>query len=155
MFPKTHFLLGILFVICLYVFFYPLISIFGLLIIFLSSVFIDIDHYFYYIFRKKDLNPFRAHEWYIKNMRRFHSLDKKQMKNFYLGFYFLHGIESLIILFLLGIYLSPIFNFILIGFLFHLIMDFIAEVIFEQRIDKISFIYNILTFGKLINIDTI
>lgn len=149
MLPRTHFLLGIIFVAILYFFFYPVISIFGLTIILLSSVLIDIDHYIYYIFKKRDWNPFRAHKWYIKNIRKLYSLSKKQTKAFYLGLYFFHGIEILIILFLLGNYISQFFNFILIGFLFHLSMDFITEIIFEQRFDKISFIYNLLTFRKL------
>jgi len=155
MLPQTHFILGIIFVILLYFLFSPIISIFGLAIILLSSVLIDIDHYVYYIFKKKDLNLFTAHKWYIKNIRKLYSMNKEQKKKVYLGFYFFHGIESLIILFFLGFYLSPIFNLIFIGFLFHLFVDFISEIMFEHRFGKLSVIYDLFTFRKLTNLDTI
>lgn len=154
MLPKTHFILGIIFVSCLYLFFYPYISILGLLVIFLSSVLIDIDHYFYYIFKKRDLNLFRAYKWYIKNARKLCSLKREQMKNLYIGIYFFHGVEILIILLLLGIYIHSFFIFIFFGFLFHLVVDILAGILFEQRFDKISFIYNILTFKKLTPIES-
>ncbi len=155
MLPQIHFILGIVFVAILYFFFSPIISIFGLTIILLSSVVIDIDHYIYYIFKKNDLNPFTAYKWYIKNIRKLYSMSKEQKKKIYLGFYFLHGVESLIILLFLGFYLYPIFNFIFIGFLFHLFVDFITEIMFEQRFSKLSVIYNLFIFKKLTNLDAI
>lgn len=152
MLPKIHFILGIIFVAILYFFFSPIISPFGLAIILLSSVFIDADHYVYYVFRKKNLNPFKSHEWYIQNVRKVYSLNKENREKVYLGLYFFHGVESLITLFIFGIF-YPIFTFVLIGFIFHLTVDFISEIILKDRLDKISFIYNIFAFKKLINIE--
>jgi hypothetical protein len=120
-------------------------------IIFLSSVFIDIDHYFYYISKKRNLNPFKAYEWYHQNVKKIYSLSKESRGKVYIGLYYFHGIEVLIIFFFLGA-ISPLFIFILIGFIFHLLADFISEVIFQQRLDKISIIYNIFTFRKLVHI---
>ncbi len=153
--PQIHFILGIFFVVILYFLFSPVISVFGLTIIFLSSVLIDADHYIYYIFRKKDLNIFKAYKWHKKNTCRFCSLPKETQKKLYIGFYFLHGIETLILLFFLGVYLSPVFILILIGFLFHLFVDFATEVIYEQRFSKLSVIYNLFSFRKLTNFETV
>ena len=152
---KHHFFFGIIFTILLYFLFSPIIPLFGLLIIFLSSVLIDIDHYFYYIFKKGDFSLRRAYKWYIKYSCKFCHIPLDKRKKFYLGFYIFHGIEPLIILFLLGFYLSPLFNFILIGFLFHLSIDLISEIIFGQRIDKISVIQNFLTTKKLTNFEEV
>ncbi len=153
MLPQSHFILGVFFVVFLYFFFSPTISIFGLGVILLSSVLIDFDHYVYYILKKKNLNLLEMYKWYIKYSRKICSLDKKERKKVYLGIYFLHGVESLTLLFFLGTYISQFFIFIFIGFFFHLVMDFIAEIIFEQRIDKISFIYNFFAFKKLKHIE--
>ncbi len=153
--PQVHFILGIPFIAILYFFFSPVISVFGLTIIFLSSVLIDADHYIYYIFKKKNFNPFKSYEWYKKNTCTFCSLPKEKQKEFYLGFYFLHGIETLILLFFLGVYLSPVFILILIGFLFHLFVDFSTEVIYEQRFSKLSVIYNLFSFRKLTNFEAV
>lgn len=155
MLPQFHFLLGIIFVAILYFFFSPIISLFGLAVILLSSVLIDIDHYVYYVYKKKDLNPFKAHKWYLKNIKKFHSMSKEQKKKFYIGFYFFHGIESLIILLFLGFYISPIFIFIFIGFFFHLSIDFIADIILEERFGKISVIYTLISLKKLVHIEEV
>ena len=152
---KYHFSFGIIFTILLYFLFSPIIPPWGLLIIFLSSFLIDIDHYFYYIYKKGDFSLIKAYRWYIKNARKFCSMSKEKRKQVYLGIYIFHGIEPLIILFLLGFYLSPLFNFILIGFLFHLSIDLISEIILKQRIDKISVIQNFLTTKKLTNFEEV
>ncbi len=146
--PQIHFLLGIIFVIFLYFFFFPIISVFGLTIIFLSSVLIDIDHYIYYVFKKKDLNPFKAYEWYKKYTCKFCSLPNEKQKKLFLGFYFLHGIEILLLFLFLG-YISQFFIFIFIGFFFHWSVDLISDIIWKRRLDKLSIIYNILNFRKL------
>ena len=155
MLPKTHFILGLIFVVVLYFFFSPIISFSSLIIIFLSSILIDIDHYIYHIVKNKNWNLFQGYKWYIKNIKRVRGMTKEQRKKTYIGFYFLHGIEILIALFLLGEYLSPVFTYILIGFVFHLVMDSISEIILEQRQDKISLIFNLLTFKKLTNIENL
>jgi len=152
---KVHFLLGIIFIILLYFLFYPIISLFGLLVIFLSSFLIDIDHYFYYIYKKRDFSLIRAYKWYMTTMHRFCSLPPEKQKKLYIGFYIFHGIEILIILFLLGFYVSKIFIFVLIGFFFHLSTDLISEIIFGQRIDKIFLFQNLLAMRKLTNFEKI
>jgi len=55
----------------------------------------------------------------------------------------------------LGFYISQFFNFILIGFLFHLFADLVSEIILKQRIDKISLIQNILVIRNLTPLENI
>jgi hypothetical protein len=152
---KYHLLLGVIFAVLLYLLFSPLISLFGLLIIFLSSFLIDVDHYLYYVCKKGDFSLIRAYSWYMKNARKFCFMSKEKRKQFYLGFYIFHGIEPLIILFFLGFYISQFFTFILIGFLLHLSTDLISEIIFRQKIDKVSVIQNLLLTGKLTNLEEV
>lgn len=152
---KYHILLGLIFSTLLY-FLFPELNLSNLLIIFFSSFLIDIDHYLYYVYKKKNINPYRAYKWYVKNIIKFHFfLSKEQQKKAYTGLYLFHGIEILIILFFLGNYISSMFTFIIIGFLFHLFTDLVYEKILNQRIDKISFFYNYITFRKLIFIEKI
>ncbi len=150
---QYHFFFGILFAALLYFLFSPIISLLGLLIIFLSSVFIDVDHYFYYIYKRRNLSPIKAYRWYMRSVHKFRSIPKERRKEIYIGFCIFHGIEMLIILFLLGLYVSPIFNFILIGFLFHLSADLVSETILGQRLDKISIIQNFLRNKKLVSLE--
>jgi hypothetical protein len=96
-----------------------------------------------------------AHKWFIKNINKFHSLSEEQQNKSYVGVYFLHGIESLIVVLLLSVYISPFFIPVFIGFLFHLFLDLIYEKVLEQRIDKISFIYNCVIFRNFIFIEKI
>jgi len=148
MLPKYHIFLGFIFILFLY-FFFPQISLLGLVIIFISSILIDIDHYLYYIFKKKDLNPYNAYVWHIKEWKRINKLPRKQRKTLYTGFYLFHGIELLIILLLLGIYINYFFIFIFIGFSFHLITDIIHEIYFKETIDKISLIWSYFRWKKI------
>lgn len=152
---KYHFSFGIIFTILLYFLFSPIIPPWGLLIIFLSSFLIDIDHYFYYIYKKGDFSLIRAYKWYMKNARKFCFMSEEKRKQFYLGFYIFHGIEPLIILFFLGFYVSQFFNFILVGFLFHLFTDLISEIILKQRIDKVSIIQNFIIIQNLTSLQEI
>lgn len=113
MYPKTHIMLGVIFIVILY-FLFPKIGIPGLFIIFLSSILIDVDHYLAFVIREKNLSLIKAYNWTIEKMNR------KE----YLGFHFLHTIEVHILVVILTFFWH-IFFFVFIGFLFHSITDFI------------------------------
>lgn len=152
---KYHILLGVLFSVLLY-FLFPELNLLSILIIFLSSFLIDVDHYLYYIYKKKSIGLYGAYQWYKKNTIKFHLfLSKEQQKKTYIGFYIFHGLEILIILFFLGNYISSFFIFILIGFLFHISIDLVYEKIFDKRMDKFSIIYNCIILRKLTFIEKI
>jgi hypothetical protein len=145
MLPKYHLILGIFFVTILHFLFH--INFFYLGIILLSSVLIDIDHFFYFFLLKKDWNPFHAYKWYMERWKKSKRLSKEQLKKTYIGFYMFHGIEILAVLYLLGIYF-PIFFFIFIGFAFHFLVDTPDEIIRKGTVEKISLIYNYYRFRK-------
>jgi len=118
MLPKWHILFGAIFSLILFLFFR--VSLFYSIIVFLASVFIDIDHYFFYVKRKKDWNLKRAFKWYV-------ALEKnhKPIMNIF------HNIEFLILILIISFFYN-IFFFILIGSLLHLIIDVIYLVLTDR-----------------------
>ena len=147
MLPKYHILLGFIFVLILF-FLFPEISILNLTIIFFSSWLIDVDHFFYYISKTGDFNLIKCYKWYRAHLRKTLSLPMNERKKVYSGLYFFHGIEWIIILFLLGNYFS-IFFFVFLGFSLHWIVDSPHEYYIKRTIDKISLIWNYHRFKKL------
>ena len=150
--PLKHLILGIVFVTILFLIF-PEISLIQLGIIIAASVLIDVDHYFYYVYKKKKLNPFKAYRWYVGNRKKCCTISKEQKGKIHFGTFFLHGIEILIILLLLGFFVSDIFYFILLGVTFHLLSDLSIEIVYDNRYNKVSVIYAFLKSKGLIFID--
>lgn len=123
MLPKYHILFGAIFSLILY-FLFP-ISIFQGSLIFLASVFIDVDHYFWYVFKKKDWNLIKTH-YFLKNKGR----GTRKLMIF-------HTIEFHILFVILGL-IWPIFYYILIGMIFHSLID-IINLIYEKRLKSRKF----------------
>lgn len=145
MYPKQHIILGALFSLILLVIF-PHISLLGFLIIFLSSVLIDIDHYFFYIWTRKNSNLKSAYQWFVKRDKRLRKLSKKKKKEIINPPVIFHGIETIILLMSLS-FISPIFFFILTGFMFHQFLDLIGIVDAGYGLSNLgSQIYNILNY---------
>lgn len=147
MLPKYHILFGFLFVILLYLLF-PQLNFLALSIIFFSSFLIDVDHMFYYSIKKKNLNPLKAYLWFVNNVKRTLSLPMNERKKIYSGFYIFHGVEWIIILFLLGVFIHPFFTYIGIGFVFHMLVDIPDEIHKKRTFDKFSLIWNYYRFKK-------
>ena len=145
MLPKKHIILGAFFFLLVWILF-PKIGFSGSLIIFASSVLIDVDHYIYYIIKKRNLSLSKAYKWYLKNKNVLIKMNKNQRKEIYSGLCFLHGIEAIAILFLLTVLfpMQKVTLFILIGFIFHEITDAIGLYTSDYRLDKvISFAYSL------------
>ena len=113
MYPRYHILLGLLFSLTIYLLF-P-ITIIQASLLFLSSFLIDVDHYLFYIWRKKDFSLKNAYNYHIQ-------LGKINPKNKKPAMMIFHTAEFIILLAILS-YFIPILTFILIGLLFHLILD--------------------------------
>lgn len=152
MYPKQHIIFGIVFSLLLFII-YPQINLIGLSLLFFSSVLIDVDHYTYYVYKKKDWSLRRAYKWFMSNEKKFLSLPRKLRNNYYGGFFFLHGVEMLFILILLTMFVSKYFFFIFIGIFFHLLLDIVDEPRYKDRIDKVSVIHDFLKFKKLKFVD--
>ena len=148
MLPKYHILFGFILSLILFLTF-PSINLIEAGVIFLSSFLIDFDHYVYYVLSKKSISLRKAVNYFLIKRKKLSNMNIKKRNKFYSGFCFLHGIESLIILFIAGIFLSKYFLLIFIGFNFHLFLDIIEEIHNNSRIDKISAIYDWFKFKKL------
>jgi hypothetical protein len=144
MLPKYHIALGIIFSFIL-IYFFNLSLIAGA-IVFLSSVLIDVDHYIYYLYKKKDLSLKRAYRWFIKKREKLLELPKEQRNKNYISFSFLHGFEILILLFILGKLFSAYFFYVLIGFGFHLFLDIIYGIIIFGRFERVFLLYDFLRY---------
>ncbi len=90
------------------------------LIFMLANFFIDFDHYMAYAVKKKDLHPVRAFDYFMGNLE--------------CELCFFHTIECYIALFLLG-FVHVLAYFVLAGFLFHVLCDYI------QGKDKIANVF--------------
>ena len=143
MLPKNHIIINLIIALILLVFINP----FYVLIFFLSSILIDMDHYLYYIFTKKRFSLKSAYNWYIIERQKFHDLSKKEKKKHRYFIFIFHGIETLIILFLLSLY-TPILFFIALGFSIHLIEDSIIALKFKYLKRKLFLSYAIYLHVK-------
>ena len=139
MLPKYHILFGAIFSIIVYIVFG--LTTFQTSLIFLASFLIDVDHYLFYAFKKKDINPIRAVKWFVKKREKWISLQPKERRKAKFPLIILHGIEFWILLIALS-YINILFLFILIGVLFHMVLDFIElAYIREPFYSKLSQIY--------------
>jgi len=146
MFPKYHIFFGFIFSLILHLFFSQ-VNLFAALIIFLSSFLIDIDHYLFFIMNKKEKNFIRAYKKAMLSKKKYYKLSKKQRK-INQGYYIFHGIEFLIILFLLGFFIHKFFYFILLGCVFHLFLDYLEVFTQYQKKRKLSLIFDYFDFKK-------
>lgn len=147
MLPKWHILFGFAFSYILIYFFN--FSIIAGLIIFLSSVLIDVDHHIYYILKKKNISLKNSYNWFLKQRKKYLKLNRTQKKNIQTPIFIFHGIEFILLLILLS-FLNKFFLWILIGVLFHIVFDLI-ELIYIKGIilTKVSQIY-VLRRNKII-----
>ena len=145
MWPKSHILLGLLFSIIIWIIF-PQLTLSTILIIFLSSVLIDIDHYAVYVYRKKQFSLKKALKYYA-DLQEIFSEKVKQNPKLKYHLHLLHTIEILLIVIFLSLYFN--FFYILIGFSFHLITDTIDLAIREAlRVREFSLIRYIFSAKK-------
>jgi len=148
MYPPHHFFFGLAFSLSLLVIF-PQIGLTGFFIILSSSVLIDIDHYIYYAYKKKDFNLIHAYAWFVNRKKKFILKPRTARNKYFAGIYFLHGFEVLFVLSLAAIFLSKNFLFVLVAFNFHLLLDIIETKRYIDRPIKLSLIYDIISSRKL------
>ena len=91
----------------------------------LASILIDIDHYFWYAFETRDLNPFHAIGWYLRSEKKNRKLSKREKEEYKIIVFIFHNWICWATLLVLGIFTNRIFLLILIGFAIHIIPDLI------------------------------
>jgi hypothetical protein len=130
MIPGDHMLLGFVFSLLIYAIL-PQIGFLGLFVMFLASIFIDIDHYLAYVKAKKDWSLSNAFKWYeVRPTNISEFVDKT--------FYPFHGIEFLLILAGLA-YLA---NYFALTFIFNMILSVLLGCIIHLVLDWGYMIYN-------------
>jgi len=91
---------------------------------FLSAAFLDIDHYFFYIYKFKHLG--------LKKAWQFYQSIRHQPKKV---FCFFHTIEFLLLIIFLNLVMKTQFFYgFLIGLIFHLLID-LAQAIYYQEVN--------------------
>lgn len=142
MYPRWHIIVGLLVAELIFLVF-PSIGVPGFLAIFFSSFLMDIDHYVYYIARKKSLCFSGSLKWFSDINEVSKRVPKKDRKHFYSGIYFLHGTEALVILIVLTFF-NKLFFYVFLGFIVHQILDLVELIILKESPDKIiSFFYSL------------
>ena len=145
--PIKHLLIGTIFALLIFLVF-PSITWIGFVLIVLSTFLIDVDHYLYYVYRKKDLSLRRAYYYFINCQKKIKSLPVNQRAKVYEGVFIFHGIEAIILSLFLSLF-CKYFLYIAIGISFHLFLDLINQRKYHKRIDKISLIYDFIKFKRL------
>jgi len=139
---ENHFFLGVVFALILF-FIFPQVGLIEFFLVIAASVFIDADHYFEYVYRKKAFSLKKAYKEGVRLSKKFNKLSRKQQEKTYIGAWVFHGIESLIILFVFGIFLHKYFFFIFVGAAFHLLLDLCNQEWEKIPLTKLSVIYNL------------
>src|SRR5665811_17865 len=92
---------------------FPTLSLIGLGIFFFASVLIDVDHYIFFVLRKKSWNLRKAYKHFRDLGKYLRKLPIKERQKYHTGIYIFHGFE-------------PMAFVILMGILFHKYLFFVA-----------------------------
>ena len=122
MLPKYHIVIGFLASLIIHLIFQ--ITFIQFLVIFLSSVLIDADHYFLYILRKKDFSLRKAINYFKERRKKWLSMKPEKRKNYKRAIFIFHGIEFWLLLIIIANYINLIW-FVLIGIFIHMVLDYI------------------------------
>jgi hypothetical protein len=95
-----------------------------LFVIFLSTVFIDIDHYIFYIYKTKNFSLKNSYEWYSKRKVYYFNLPIYKRRKLKKEVFLFHGLEFWALIILLSAFYN-LFLYVFIGLLFHMILDYI------------------------------
>jgi hypothetical protein len=126
MLPRTHILIGAILTFIIY-YVYPAIPVLYLVLMFLSSILIDLDHYIVAVNKTKSFGLGNAFDYFESlRLRGLREIKKDiRKKGPFMAF---HTIEFHIIVLLLGLFAWRGFLFVFIGMVFHSILDIIHMV---------------------------
>lgn len=147
MMPKTHIFSGIVASSVLY--FVWDVSLIASLCFLKASVLIDVDHYLFYVWKKRDWHLGRAVDWFVLKKKKFEKLIRSERKKVMNAWFFFHGFEWVLIFGLLGFFVWDLFYFVVAGFLFHLVLDWIDLAKKVGRFDKISCVWDLGKYKRL------
>ena len=120
MYPIYHFILTVI----ASIFLFPILG-WKILLFWLGSFFVDVDHYWWYILKFKDLSLKKAYEWC--------NLRSKGLEPGF-DFHVFHLIEFWILMLIWSLFSE--FGFIIfLGLIYHNVFDFV-DVIVSNKIDR-------------------
>ncbi|MEK6820300.1 MAG: hypothetical protein AABX71_01165 [Nanoarchaeota archaeon] len=128
MLPKHHMIVGFIVVLILFL---SGMSLIPCLIIFSSSVLIDIDHYFFYVWKRRDFSLKNAYNYFLRRMKKWFNMHYEERKKYKRMIVIFHGVEFMSLLILLS-FIHQIFLFMLVGFFVHMIADLI-EILYKKE----------------------
>lgn len=122
MYPRYHILFGAIFAFLVFMIF-PDINIIYIVLIFLASIFIDLDHYLAFVMRERNWNLFDSFKFYDELEKR---AERERKRGIYKKcvFHFFHTIEFHLVVLILACFWN-LFLYIFIGIVFHSILDII------------------------------
>ncbi len=139
MLPKYHVVIGFLASLIIHLIFQ--ITFIQFLVIFLSSVLIDADHYFLYILRKKDFSLRKAINYFKERRKKWLSMKPEKRKNYKRAIFIFHGFEFWILLIIIANYINLIW-FVLLGIFIHMFLDYIDIIYIKDSLyTKFSQLY--------------
>jgi len=147
MYPTQHLTIGIIFTAIL-AWAFSQITLFSALLIIASTVLIDVDHYIIYVWITKDWNLKNAYYWHKEAGRKFKKLSREEKRELRHSFFIFHGVEPLLIVFLLSLYVNPYFYFVLIGMSLHMALDIIYGLFHGYGLHKIFLMYDLGRFDE-------
>lgn len=132
MMPKWHLFYGGIFSL---IFFYSFnLTHIEAIILFLSTwFFIDLDSVLIFVIRERSINPFLFWEKGKKNRNIWITMKSEEKKKLKYPPRIFHSIEFCIILFLLQ-FIHKLFLWVLVGFAFHLLFDYIDQISRREEI---------------------
>ena len=128
MLPKYHIFSG--FAVSYILVYFFNFSLFAGIIVFLSSFLIDIDHYFFSVYKTKNLSLSNSIKEHYKLRQKLLSMQPKERRNYKTPIMIFHGIEFWFLIIILSFF-SNIFLLILIGIIIHMSLDFI-DIIYNK-----------------------
>jgi len=150
MLPSKHILIGAIFSVFLYLLG---LSLTNVILFFLASFLIDVDHYLYYVYRKRDISLKKAFNWYLELDKKYSSMSKSSRAKYWYGFCIFHGIEPIILVFILSAIYAPLV-FVALGLLLHLIMDIFLRILEDgDPLELSSIIYKVYYNSKRKNLN--
>src|SRR3989344_5829929 len=128
MLPKYHIMIGALVSLLLY--YFISLTLTQVIIIFLSSFLIDIDHYIIYGIMHKDWSLKNAQKYFFNMREKGIKTSSEERKKYKRHIFIFHGIEFWFVLFVISEYL-PLIIFVLYGFAIHIFLDYIDCIYFK------------------------
>jgi hypothetical protein len=139
MLPKTHIILGLFFSLLLVLLFD--VPVYGGVVVFLVSFLVDVDHYFYGVFKKRTFSLSKIHSYFLDKRKKWRALSYDMKCKTKFPILLFHGFEFVLFLFVLSFF-SVWFLFVLLGVSFHLLLDYVDIFVNKDPVfTKLSVVY--------------